>query len=78
MATISEQRVIRLNELAKRLGVARVTLWRWERKGLLPPKICYGPNSTGWLVSTIDQWWAEKSGEAPGAESRHPAPSTKS
>lgn len=78
MATISEERVIRLNELAKRLGVARVTLWRWERKGILPAKVCYGPNSTGWLSSTIDQWWNEKSGKRPEVQPIELSPSGRS
>jgi excisionase family DNA binding protein len=48
--------IIRTNELAKRLGVSRTTLWRWERDGVLPPKIRLGSNSVGWNSRDIDRW----------------------
>lgn len=59
---ISESRILRPNELAHKLGVSRVTLWRWERQGLLPAKAQIGPNTVGWLESEIDAWWSQKIG----------------
>ena len=38
MASLSSSRVVRPGELAERLGVSRVTLWRWQREGRLPQK----------------------------------------
>jgi predicted DNA-binding transcriptional regulator AlpA len=64
MMTLSNSRVVRPGELAERLGVSRVTLWRWERKGLLPPKHRVGPNVVGWLVSEIDEWFARTTGDS--------------
>ncbi len=49
-------RILRPREVADRLGVSRVTLWRWERKGLIPKKRQVGPNTTGWLESEIVDW----------------------
>lgn len=65
MTTLSNSRVLRPGELAERLGISRVTLWRWERKGLLPPKRQVGPNVVGWLESEIDEWFARTSGAEP-------------
>jgi len=48
----------RPGELAERLGLSRVTLWRWERAGQLPAKRQVGPNVVGWLQSEIDEWFA--------------------
>lgn len=53
-------RIIRASELADRLGISRVTLWRWERNGLLPPKRRVGPNVVGWLESEISEWVAAR------------------
>ncbi len=60
MAGLCNSRILRRKELSKRLGVSEVTIWRWERKGLLPPKRRFGPNTVGWLASEIEVWWAEK------------------
>jgi len=68
MATLSQSRILRANELAKKLGVSRVTLWRWERSGLLPSKAQIGPNTVGWLESEIDDWWTGRFGKHPAAE----------
>lgn len=51
---LSRSRVLRTNEVADRVGVSRTTLWRWERKGLLPPKRQVGPNVVGWLEEDIE------------------------
>ncbi|MCH9650809.1 MAG: AlpA family phage regulatory protein [Deltaproteobacteria bacterium] len=53
-------RIVRVNELSERLGVSRVTLWRWERKGLLPRKLRLGPNTVGWLESEIEEWLSSR------------------
>lgn len=58
MRKLSRSRCLRAGELAERLGISRVTLWRWERSGRLPPKRQIGPNVVGWLESEIDEWFA--------------------
>lgn len=64
MAKLMKSRVVRPNELAERLGVARTTLWRWQREGRLPPPQLVGPNVRGWLEADLDQWWEARSGVA--------------
>ena len=54
--------VIRSKELAKLLGVSTVTLWRWEKKGLIPQRISLGPNTRAWLTSDIEAWIEERKG----------------
>lgn len=49
-------KILRIAEVAEMLGVSRVTLWRWERQGYLPPKRIIGPNTVGWLESEILAW----------------------
>jgi len=49
-------RYLRVREVMKKLGVARTTLWRWERDGRLPPRRKIGPNTVGWLESEIDEF----------------------
>jgi excisionase family DNA binding protein len=74
MAKLMKSRVVRPNELAERLGVARTTLWRWQREGRLPSPQLVGPNVRGWLEADLDQWWEARSGvpvandETQGAE----------
>lgn len=67
MASLSGTRVVRPGELAGRLGVSRVTLWRWEREGRLPAKRRIGPNVVGWLECEIDDWFARTDGDAASA-----------
>lgn len=67
MASLSSSRVVRPGELADRLGVSRVTLWRWHREGRLPQKHRIGPNVVGWLESEIDEWFAQIDGDGQAA-----------
>ncbi len=55
-----KDRVVRCRELEALLGISRTTLWRWERKGLLPPRRHYGPNVVGWPASVIEEWKESK------------------
>lgn len=64
MASLCSSRIVRAKELAKRLDVAEVTVWRWERKGRLPPKRKLGPNVAGWLETDLEEWFSSK---VPGA-----------
>ena len=53
-------KILRTNEVAEILGVSRVTLWRWERQGLLPAKRKIGPNTVGWFEDEILAWLASR------------------
>ncbi len=68
MAPLCDTRIIRAAELAERLGISRVTLWRWERAGRIPKKVIIGPNVSGWVEAEIEEWWAAKSEGRESAE----------
>ena len=61
MSGVSQSRILRASELTERLGISRVTLWRWERKGRIPAKRQIGPNTIGWLAAEIDAWFESTS-----------------
>lgn len=65
MARLFSSRIVRIKELCERLEVSRVTVWRWERKGLLPPSRRLGPNVVGWLESEIEEWFATTAASDP-------------
>jgi prophage regulatory protein len=48
--------ILRPTQLAHKLGVSQPTIWRMEKKGLLPPRKKIGLRSIGWLNSEIDAW----------------------
>lgn len=57
-----ETQIYRTCELARRLGVARSTVWRWVRDGLLPKPIHIGPQVRGWRAREIDEWLNTRGG----------------
>ncbi|MCH9647757.1 MAG: AlpA family phage regulatory protein [Deltaproteobacteria bacterium] len=61
MQASGSTRILRTNQVIHLLGISRVTLWRWERKGLFPPKVRLGPNVVGWKETDLDAWLDSKS-----------------
>ena len=55
--SLFKSRIVRPSELAERLGISKVTLWRWERLGKLPPKRRLGRHMIGWLESELEAWF---------------------
>lgn len=49
-------RVLRTAEVAKRLGIGRTTLWRWEQDKRIPPRRQIGPGVIGWVESELEEW----------------------
>lgn len=62
------ERVLRWPQVADRLGVSSVTVWRWERDGHFPRRVRLGANAAGWLESEIEAWIAARAAERPQAE----------
>lgn len=60
-------RVLRKREVADRLGVSIMTLWRWEKSGSFPPRVQLGSGSVGYLEEEVNEWLQLK------AEGRHAA-----
>jgi predicted DNA-binding transcriptional regulator AlpA len=49
-------KILRPRETALKLGVSLMTVWRWERAGVLPPKLRLGPNTVGFIADDIDEF----------------------
>jgi prophage regulatory protein len=56
-----EVHIIRMDELSKRLGLAKSTLYQMIAGGRFPkPFSINGGKAAGWLTSTVDQWLEER------------------
>jgi prophage regulatory protein len=53
-------KVIRPTELAEKLSLSTVTLWRMEKRGELPPRRKISKRIVGWLESDIEEWLKER------------------
>ena len=45
--------MISRSELARRAGVDRITLWRWERDGLIPTPIRTSPRRVAYPAAAV-------------------------
>lgn len=54
--TKDKSRFIRPKELCKMLGISIPTLYRWDKKGILPPKREIGPNTVGYRSDEIQEF----------------------
>ena len=41
-------RIYRPGKVARVLDVSRATVYRWEKSGILPPRVILGPGVSGW------------------------------
>lgn len=39
-----------------RVGISRVTLWRWQQEGTFPKRRQIGPRRVAWLESELNAW----------------------
>jgi predicted DNA-binding transcriptional regulator AlpA len=51
MAKLMKSRIVRTDEVAKRLDATRSTAWGWIREGRLPTKHQHVPNCSDWSDS---------------------------
>lgn len=67
--TASENRLIRINELASHKGqrglipVSPATLWRWVKAGKFPAPVRLSKRVTAWESSKIAAWIEQASGK---------------
>lgn len=52
----TEMRVLRKREVADRLGVSVMTIWRWEKANNFPRKVQLGSGSVGYIEEEVDGW----------------------
>lgn len=49
-------RILRKREVAERVGVSIMTIWRWEKGGDFPHRIQLGSGSVGYLEDEVEGW----------------------
>ena len=60
MEQMEQSRLLRAEDLAKRLGVCRATVWEWaKRRPGFPPAIKLSARVTVWDSAEIDEWVAQ-------------------
>lgn len=58
------QTIIRANELVKRLGISRTTLWRLTRNDTtFPQPMSISNRTVGWIEAEVDAWILYKRNE---------------
>ena len=61
-----DERIIRIDELTRKVGLSRTTIWRRVKDGDLPRPIRLGgPNTSavGWRLSAIEDWLTKREGD---------------
>ena len=48
--------ILNSNEVVKKIGLSKVTIWRMERAGLFPKRINLSDRRVGWAESEIEAW----------------------
>lgn len=53
-----EVRLIRKQQLLKKVQLSDPTVWRMEREGRFPKRLQIGANSVAWIEAEVDEWIA--------------------
>jgi prophage regulatory protein len=53
-------KIIRPQQMTKKTGLSRTTLWRLEKLGLLPPRIQLSNRAVGYSEEAVDAWLASR------------------
>lgn len=53
---LPQEGFVRAGTLAKVLGIAVVTVWRWSAKGILPQPVKLSERVTAWRAEDIRDW----------------------
>lgn len=64
------ERLLRLGEVADRLGISKATVYRWLEGGRLPARRAIGENTVGILESELTEWLRSRPvvGTRPGGD----------
>lgn len=49
-------RILRLNDVIEKTGLARSTIYKYVESGIFPKPISLGGRSVGWVDSEVHQW----------------------
>ena len=59
-AAATPVRMLRWPAVQARIGVSKVTVWRWRRLRKFPEPVRLGPHVVAWSEAEIDAWLAAK------------------
>jgi len=51
-----KEKILRIEEVTKMVGLSRSTIWRMETKGTFPARVPLGTRSVGWRSIEIEEW----------------------
>jgi len=54
--TSSETLYLNVDQVAKRFGVSKDTIWRWKRQNEFPAPVKLGGTTTRWRLADIEDW----------------------
>ena len=60
MQTMQTQQVVRLPEVINMVGMSKGSIYNFIKDGTFPAPIKLGPKASGWLVSEVQNWIAER------------------
>lgn len=63
----AERVILRTDTVCERIGVSRMTLWRFTRSGDFPKAIQLSANRVGWDEAAVDAWIASRVVDVTGA-----------
>ena len=52
--------LVRIKQVAIRIGVSRSTIYKWIEQGYFPRPIQLGPRAVAWSRDVIDEWIASR------------------
>ena len=55
-----QEKILRIEEITKMVGLSRSTIWRMETKGTFPARVPLGTRSVGWRSIEIEEWIAKR------------------
>lgn len=58
--TVTDDPFLRMPEVEKTTGLKKVTIYRLIKRSEFPSPIKLGGRASGWLLSEINQWKAER------------------
>jgi predicted DNA-binding transcriptional regulator AlpA len=55
-----QEKILRIEDVTKMVGLSRSTIWRMEIKGTFPARVALGTRSVGWRNIQIEEWIAKR------------------
>ncbi|MFQ2156404.1 helix-turn-helix transcriptional regulator [Aeromonas hydrophila] len=60
LSELPQEGFVRVDTLAKVLGIAVVTVWRWSAKGRFPKPVKLSERVTAWRAEEVRAWMSER------------------